>query len=113
MVEIGKHSTPADLRAAARSGAFGGLTTGLALGFVQVNLAILPAHHAKDFIGYCRANPNACPVLAIGEPGDPSLPALGSDIDVRTDCPSYSDSRRRASFSDCAGHQTAPGAMTW
>jgi uncharacterized protein YcsI (UPF0317 family) len=103
MVEIGKHSAPTELRAAARSGAFGGLTTGLAPGFVQVNLAILPAHHAKDFIGYCRANPNACPVLAVGEPGDPSLPALGSDIDVRTDCPSYwihADGRHSATVPD-------------
>jgi uncharacterized protein YcsI (UPF0317 family) len=89
MVAIGKHSAPAELRAAARSGGFSGLTAGLAPGFVQVNLAILPAHHAKDFIGYCGANPAACPVLAVGEPGDPSLPALGSDIDVRTDCSSY------------------------
>jgi uncharacterized protein YcsI (UPF0317 family) len=103
MVGVGKHSTPAELRAAARSGAFGGLTTGLAPGFVQINLAILPAHHAKDFVAYCRANPRACPVLAVGEPGDPSLPALGSDIDVRTDCPSYwihTDGRHSATVPD-------------
>jgi uncharacterized protein YcsI (UPF0317 family) len=100
---FGEHSVPADVRAAARSGAFGGLTTGLAPGFVQVNLAILPACHATDFISYCRANPRACPVLAVGSPGDPSLPALGSDIDVRTDCPSYwihADGRHSATVPD-------------
>jgi uncharacterized protein YcsI (UPF0317 family) len=86
---ISEHSAPAQVRAAARSGAFGGLTTGLAQGFVQVNLAILPAQFARDFVAYCRANSSACPVLAVGEAGDPSLPALGNDIDVRTDCPSY------------------------
>jgi uncharacterized protein YcsI (UPF0317 family) len=103
---IPQHSAPAELRAAARAGAFGGLTTGLTPGFVQVNLAILPARHAKDFIAYCRANPAACPVLAVGEPGDPSLPALGSDIDVRTDCPSYwihIDGRRSATVPDVKG----------
>jgi uncharacterized protein YcsI (UPF0317 family) len=103
MAGIGRHSTPSELRAAARSGAFGGLTTGLAPGFVQVNLAILPAHYATDFIAYCRANPTTCPVLAVGEPGEPALPALGSDIDVRTDCPSYwihNDGRRSVTAPD-------------
>jgi uncharacterized protein YcsI (UPF0317 family) len=36
-------------------------------------------------------------------PGDASLPALGSDIDVRTDCPSYwihTDGRRSATVPD-------------
>jgi uncharacterized protein YcsI (UPF0317 family) len=100
---FGEHSVPANVRAAARSGGFGGLTTGLAPGFVQVNLAILPALYAKDFVAYCPANPSACPVLAIGEAGDPSLPALGSDIDVRTDCPSYwihTDGRHFATVED-------------
>jgi uncharacterized protein YcsI (UPF0317 family) len=106
MAGIGEHSAPAELRAAARSGAFCGLTTGLAPGSVQVNLAILPAHHAKDFIAYCRANAAACPVLAVGEPGDPSLAALGGDIDVRTDCPSYRfhvDGRHSATVPDIKG----------
>jgi uncharacterized protein YcsI (UPF0317 family) len=100
---LGQNSVPADVRAAARTGAFGGLTTGLAPGFVQVNLAILPAHYARDFVAYCRANSSACPVLAVGQAGDPSLPALGSDIDVRTDCPSYwihNDGRHSATVQD-------------
>jgi uncharacterized protein YcsI (UPF0317 family) len=106
MAGIGEHSAAAELRAAARSGAYGGLTTGLAPGFVQVNLAILPARHANDFVAYCRANAGACTILAVGEPGDPSLPALGSDIDVRTDCPSYwihTDGRRFATAPDIRG----------
>jgi uncharacterized protein YcsI (UPF0317 family) len=79
----------AELRQAIRTGQFSGLTTGLVPGAVQVNLAIIPAAHADDFIGYCRANEAACPVLAIGHPGVPSLPGLGRDIDVRTDCAAY------------------------
>lgn len=82
-------TAPAELRAAACAGSFSGLTTGLAPGFVQVNLVILPAQYAEDFIGFCRANAKACPVLAVGATGDPSLPGLGDQIDVRTDCPSY------------------------
>lgn len=100
---VAEHAAPAHVRAAARAGALGGLTTGLAPGFVQVNLAIVPSRYAGDFIAYCRANSSACPVLAVGEAGDPSLPALGSDIDVRTDCPSYwiyADGRHSATVPD-------------
>jgi uncharacterized protein YcsI (UPF0317 family) len=96
-------SAPVELRAAARSGAFSGLTTGLAPGFVQVNLVILPELYAGDLVGFCRTNARACPILAVGETGDPSLPGLGRDIDVRTDCPSYwihADGRYAATAAD-------------
>jgi uncharacterized protein YcsI (UPF0317 family) len=79
----------AELRRAIRAGTFSGLTTGLAPGAVQVNLAVLPSRHADDFIAFCRANEAACPILAVGRPGDPTLPGLGKDIDVRSDCPAY------------------------
>ncbi len=89
MVAAGIVSAPAEVRAAARAGSFTGLTTGLAPGFVQVNLVILPAKYATDFVAFCNANAGACPVLGLGEAGDPSLPGLGRNIDVRADCPSY------------------------
>src|SRR5579871_5122705 len=72
-----------------RSGAFTGPTSGLAPGNVQANLAILPAALANDFLRFAQANPKPCPVLAVSEPGDPSLPTLGRDIDIRTDVPRY------------------------
>ena len=81
--------TPQELRLACRQGAFDGLTTGLCNGFLQANLVILPAALAMDFTSYCEANAQACPLLAKGEPGNPSLPALGGGIDVRTDLPRY------------------------
>lgn len=76
-------------RALARSGQWSGPTTGMAPGFVQANLVLLPAEHAGDFHRFCQANPKPCPVLGISEAGDPSLPALGDDIDLRTDLPRY------------------------
>jgi len=79
----------AELRRAIRAGTFDGLTTGLVPGAVQVNLAVLPSRYADDFVTFCRANDAACPVLAVGKAGDPTLPGLGEDIDVRTDCPAY------------------------
>lgn len=64
-------------------------TAGLAPGFVQGNLAILPAALAGDFLRFCQLNPKPCPLLASSAPGDPRLPALGDDLDIRTDLPLY------------------------
>jgi uncharacterized protein YcsI (UPF0317 family) len=72
-----------------RAGRHRGLTTGMAAGFVQANIAILPARYADDFVGFCEANAAACPLLAVGKPGETGLPALGSDIDIRRDLPGY------------------------
>ncbi len=80
---------PADLRGAVRAGVFRGQTAGQAPGFVQGNIAIIPKPYAADFLRFCLANPKPCPVIAVGEPGDPTLPALGTGIDIRTDLPGY------------------------
>lgn len=82
-------SGAAAVRAEIRSGAIGGTTAGLAPGFVQLNLAIVPEAVAADFERFCRANHRACPLVATGRAGDPSLPALGEGIDVRHDVPAY------------------------
>lgn len=72
-----------------RRGEITGHTSGLAPGCVQGNVAILPQALAGDFLRFCQLNPKPCPVLAVGAPGDPSLPTLGTDIDMRTDVPRY------------------------
>jgi uncharacterized protein YcsI (UPF0317 family) len=77
-----------------RAGDFSGPTAGLAPGNVQANLVILPAALAHDFLRFAQANPKPCPVLAVSEPGDPYLPNLGEDIDIRTDLPRYRVWRR-------------------
>ena len=77
------------VRQAARRGEYRGQTSGVSPGFVQANIAIVPAAQAELFAEYCALNAKACPVLAISEPGDPSLPELGSDIDIRHDLPCY------------------------
>lgn len=80
---------PAALRHAVRAGRFRGQTAGQAPGFVQGNLAILPRDFAADFLRFCQLNPKPCPVIGMGEPGDPALPRLGHGIDIRTDVPGY------------------------
>lgn len=72
-----------------RTGAYTGPTAGLAPGNVQANLVILPRSLAHDFLRFAQANPKPCPVLAVSEAGDPRFPALGRDLDMRTDLPLY------------------------
>ena len=83
------HLAPPALRRLARDGRLRGNTSGLAAGFVQCNLVILPEAWAADFLRFCQANPRPCPLLACSRgPGQPDLPDLGT-IDLRTDLPSY------------------------
>jgi len=81
--------TGADVRLACRSGSFAGPTPGLAPGFVQANLVILPQDWAWDFLLFCQRNPRPCPLLDVTEPGDPVPHALAPAADLRTDLPAY------------------------
>ena len=76
-------------RLAIRRNAHSGPTSGLAPGFVQANLAILPRELAADFMQFCQRNPKPCPLIGVAAPGDPHIPALGEDLDIRTDLPRY------------------------
>ncbi len=77
------------LRMEIRAGKFNQTTAGQAPGFVQGNVTILPADWAADFMRYCFLNPQPCPLVAMGNPGDPFLPQLGEGIDIRSDVPEY------------------------
>jgi len=77
------------VRLACRDGRFAGPTSGLAPGYVQGNLAILPRDWADDFLRFCQANPKPCPLIGVSELGDGGVPALGADLDLRTDLPRY------------------------
>src|SRR5580693_6202567 len=81
--------TAAAVRRACRSGDLSAPTPGLALGYVQANLAVVPRDLAFDFLLFCQRNPKPCPVLDVTAPGspDPVLAAPGADI--RTDLPRY------------------------
>ncbi|MDB5964068.1 MAG: hypothetical protein JWQ72_568 [Polaromonas sp.] len=49
----------------------------------------MPESHAPGFLEFCRLNPAACPVLGVGEPGQPAMPSLAGELDLRTDLPGY------------------------
>jgi uncharacterized protein YcsI (UPF0317 family) len=76
-------------RLAIRADKHRGPTSGLAPGFVQGNLAILPQRLAADFLRFCQLNPKSCPLIGMSAPGDPRVPVLGEDLDIRTDLPRY------------------------
>ncbi|NIA70625.1 putative hydro-lyase [Pelagibius litoralis] len=81
--------SPQALRREIRSGHSPGPTAGYAPGFLQGNLAILPESYAADFLRYCMNNPKPCPLIGMSEAGSPLVPALGDDLDIRTDLPAY------------------------
>jgi uncharacterized protein YcsI (UPF0317 family) len=80
---------PSDFRKDVRSGAHGGNTSGFCPGYVQGNVVILPSEWAGDFLQFCQLNPKPCPLIGLSEKGNPLLPDLGRDLDIRTDLPRY------------------------
>jgi uncharacterized protein YcsI (UPF0317 family) len=88
-VRAGAPATGRDARLAIRRGEHAGPTNGLAPGNVQANLAILPHALAEDFLRFCQLNPKPCPIIGVSAPGDWRIPALGEDLDIRTDLPRY------------------------
>ncbi len=65
------------------------MTSGMATGYLQGNVAIVPADWAEDLIAFCIANPIAMPLISAGRVGDPFLPQLGIDVDIRSDLGGY------------------------
>ncbi|MBI3866147.1 MAG: putative hydro-lyase [Planctomycetia bacterium] len=78
-----------DTRLACRRGELAGQTSGLAAGYAQANLVVLPRDLAADFLLFCQRNPKPCPLLDVTEPGSftPTRAAPGADL--RTDLPGY------------------------
>ncbi|KAI5850143.1 hypothetical protein BZA05DRAFT_401067 [Tricharina praecox] len=64
-------------------------TAGLAGGYIQANLLVLPQAHAADFRSLCLRNPVPCPLLATGTATFLSSPLLTTPFDLRTDIPRY------------------------
>ncbi|AWL13112.1 UPF0317 protein [Saliniradius amylolyticus] len=83
-------TSAAQVREQIRRGEITGNTSGLAPGFVQCNLVVLPADYANDFLRFCQRNPKPCPLIAMADkPGDFAVTDAGEGIDIRTDFPAY------------------------
>lgn len=82
-------TNPRELWQLFRSGELSVPTAGMAPGYVQANLVILPRDEAFDFLLFCQRNARPCPLIEVMDPGitEPSITAPGADI--RTDVPRY------------------------
>jgi uncharacterized protein YcsI (UPF0317 family) len=88
MIEL-RHAPGAEARRQARTGQWNAPTPGLALGYVQANLVIVPQDLAFDFLLFCQRNPKPCPLLDVTEPGSPEPKRVAPGADLRTDLPRY------------------------
>jgi uncharacterized protein YcsI (UPF0317 family) len=81
--------SPRDVRMRARQGVLSGSTSGLAPGFLQANLVVVPQSIAWDFLLFCQRNPKPCPVLEVLDPGSPEPRDMAPGADLRTDLARY------------------------
>ncbi len=88
-MSVNSSSTPAQIRDLCRQEKFSSPTPGLASGYVQANLIILPKSAAFDFLLFCHRNPKPCPLLDVTEVGDPQPRKVAPGSDLRTDLPRY------------------------
>jgi uncharacterized protein YcsI (UPF0317 family) len=82
-------ATPAEIRNVIREGGWTQHTVGLAGGFTQTNLVILPKKQAYDFLLFCVRNPKPCPLVDVTDPGSPVPMLAAPAADLRTDLPRY------------------------
>lgn len=81
--------SPKEIRSIVREGHWTGGTEGLARGYAQANLIILPKEVALEFLIFCQRNPKPCPIVEVTDPGSPMVTQV-ADADLRTDLPRYS-----------------------
>jgi len=79
----------AEIRRRVRAGQWRKPTAGLALGYVQANLVVVPRELAADFLLFCQRNPKPCPLLEVTQVGSPHPPKVAPGADLRTDLPRY------------------------
>jgi uncharacterized protein YcsI (UPF0317 family) len=89
-----KRLTPKEIRALIRKQKWDKPTAGMAMGYAQANLVILPQKYAFDFLLFCQRNPKPCPLLEVLEPGKFHTEFLSKDADIRTDIPRYNIYRK-------------------
>lgn len=83
------HASAEEVRHAVRRGDLTYVTHGLARGYVQANLAILPERFAFDFLRFCLRNPKPCPLIDVLDPGEFEARVAAPGSDIRTDLPGY------------------------
>lgn len=78
---------PKELREKIAKGEIKEQTSGMALGYAQANLVILPKEYAKDFQTFCMLNPKPCPLLEIVH--GKFTQKIAKNANIYTDIPKY------------------------
>ncbi|PMB52043.1 DUF1445 domain-containing protein [Fischerella thermalis CCMEE 5201] len=86
---MNKLLTASEVRQLCRQGKYQAPTPGVASGYVQANLVVLPQSVAFDFMLFCHRNPKPCPLLDVTEVGDPEPRMIAPGADLRSDLPRY------------------------
>jgi len=81
--------TPHSARELFRSNKLIQPTAGIAKGYTQANLAILPKSMAFDFLLFAQRNPKPCPILDVTDVGCPEPKLMAPGADLRFDVPKY------------------------
>lgn len=81
--------SPAEVRALIREGTITGPTAGMAAGFAQANLAVMPREYAYDFLLFTQRNPRSCPILEVSDTGSRTLNQIAKGADIAKDIPRY------------------------
>lgn len=87
--DAGVAPTNRDIRMRFRTGESDRQTSGLAPGYLQANLVVVPRSIAFDFLLFCHRNPKPCPVLEVLDVGSPEPRETAPGADLRTDLPRY------------------------
>lgn len=89
MADKSKLTSGTLVREACRRGELTGQTAGLAKGYTQANLVVLPQDYAFEFLLFSQRNPKPCPVLEVVEAGHVRPRLFAPEADLRTDLPKY------------------------
>jgi len=81
--------TGREARMEIREGLWRKPTSGMALGYTQANLVILPKELAYDFLLFAYRNPKPCPILDVTDAGSSEPKGVAQGADIRTDIPKY------------------------
>ena len=83
------HAKPKDIRKRIAAREITGPTAGMCAGYAQANLVILPREYAYDFLLFTQRNPRSCPLLEVGDVGDPYLKTMAPGCDITKEIPKY------------------------
>jgi uncharacterized protein YcsI (UPF0317 family) len=81
--------SPKIIREEIRRGNLDQPTAGMAKGYVQANLVVVPKEQAYDFLLFAQRNPKPCPILDVTDLGSAEPKIIAPGADLRTDISRY------------------------